>query len=93
MPDEPAHAIWRGSDARGRAAGRRRRVDLPSQVGVTTPALRKRLIELQAQGLPLEREEDPPDVWWSMAPHWFPGAVVFSGDEIGELPPSARSPG
>lgn len=32
-------------------------------------------------GMPLEREEDPPHVYWSVPPRWFPGGVVFSEDD------------
>lgn len=58
---------------------------LAEHVGVKVPALRKRLNELAAQGFPLIRDEDPPDVWWSVPKDWFPGGVAFGSDDVPEL--------
>ena len=49
--------------------------DLARAVDLTVPATRKRLEELQAQGVPLERSEEPPYVYWSVPSSWFPGGV------------------
>jgi predicted transcriptional regulator len=39
---------------------------LARHVGLTTPSLRKLLTEMATSGLTLEREEDPPHVYWSV---------------------------
>jgi predicted DNA-binding transcriptional regulator YafY len=43
------------------------------------------LNELTEKGMPLEREEDHPHVYWSAPKGWFPSAVLFKSDEIPEL--------
>lgn len=54
------------------------------QIGV--PALRKRLDELAAHGVPfLEPESDPPQVYWSVPSNWFPDSVAFSRNEVPDL--------
>ena len=62
-----------------------RQADLARHVGIRVPALRKRLAELCALGLPLSSEEDHPHVWWSVPNGWFPGSVVFGAKEIPDL--------
>jgi len=59
--------------------------DLARVVDLSVPATKKRLEELQASGVPLERSEDPPFVYWSVSKHWFPGGVVFQGNDVKEL--------
>lgn len=59
--------------------------ELARHVGVAVPALRKRLNELTTSGFPLDREEDHPHVFWSVPKDWFPGGVVFSGEEVPDL--------
>ncbi len=52
----------------------------------TTPeTIRKRLTELVAGGFKLERSEDHPHVYWSAPKDWFPGALAFKPNEVGEL--------
>jgi predicted DNA-binding transcriptional regulator YafY len=62
-----------------------RQAELASRVGVSVPALRKRLRELQDAGMSLEREDDPPQVFWSVPRGWFPGGVVVAGKELEDL--------
>jgi hypothetical protein len=51
---------------------------LTREVGIGTPALRKRLDELTTLGMPLEREEgDPPHIYWTVPRSWFPGGMLF----------------
>lgn len=52
---------------------------------MTSPAVRKRLEEMQAAGFPLEREEEHPHVYWSVPKDWFPGGLLFKRDEVPEL--------
>jgi hypothetical protein len=59
--------------------------DLARVVDLSVPATKRRLEELQASGVPLERSEDPPFVYWSVSKHWFPGGVVFQGNDVKEL--------
>ena len=59
--------------------------ELARHVGVAVPALRKRLNELCTSGFPLDREEDHPHVFWSVPKDWFPGGVVFSGEDVPDL--------
>ena len=59
--------------------------ELARHVGIAVPALRKRLNELTTSGFPLDREEDHPHVFWSVPKDWFPGGVVFSGEEVPDL--------
>lgn len=70
--------------------------DLAEHIGIGVAAVRKRLQELSAHGVPLTREEDPPQVYWSVPPGWLPGAIAFPPAEaldllrhLGRLPRSA----
>jgi predicted DNA-binding transcriptional regulator YafY len=62
-----------------------KQADLARHVGVQTATIRKQLDELRASGVPLESEKDHPHVFWSVPKSWFPGGVIFSGDQISEL--------
>lgn len=57
--------------------------DLARHVGVETRALRRVLAALQEAGVPLEREEDHPHVYWSAPKTWFPGGVILSRELVG----------
>jgi predicted DNA-binding transcriptional regulator YafY len=59
--------------------------ELARHAGVSVATLRRRLHELTASGFPLEREDDPPHVWWSVPRDWFPGGVVFGPGDVTEL--------
>lgn len=59
--------------------------DLARKLETQSETIRKRLGELKASGFKLEREEDHPHVFWSVPKDWFPGALVFKPDEIGDL--------
>jgi predicted DNA-binding transcriptional regulator YafY len=62
-----------------------RQAELAREVGISTKALRERLAELSARGMPLESENDPPHVYWSVSRSWFPGGVAFSGQDAADL--------
>jgi len=47
--------------------------------------VRKKLIELQSAGMPLERSDEPPQVYWSVPRKWLPSAVQLDPAEVGEL--------
>lgn len=58
--------------------------DLARKLEMTTPALRKRLRELEGP-LRLTHEEDHPHVYWSVPKDWFPGGLLVKRDEIPQL--------
>jgi predicted DNA-binding transcriptional regulator YafY len=62
-----------------------KQADLARLVGVQTATIRKQLEELRASGVPLESEKDHPHVFWSVPKSWYPGGVLFSGEQITEL--------
>lgn len=51
--------------------------ELARHIGIEARRLRKVLINLQSFGMPLEREDEHPHVYWSVPVHWFPGGVIF----------------
>lgn len=54
-----------------------RQADLARRVGLEPRALRKLLLSLWSSGMPLEKEEEHPHVYWSVPQHWYPGGVFF----------------
>jgi predicted DNA-binding transcriptional regulator YafY len=58
-----------------------KQAELARRVEVTSSRISKILQELATAGMPLEREEEPPQVYWSVPTHWFPGGVVFSEED------------
>jgi predicted DNA-binding transcriptional regulator YafY len=59
--------------------------DLSRRVGVSTAAIHKRLCELQGNGVPLSSEKDHPHVFWSVPRSWYPGGVLFTGEQITQM--------
>jgi predicted DNA-binding transcriptional regulator YafY len=60
--------------------------ELARRLELGVPALRKRLVELQAAGWPFERsDEDVMQVYWSVPRDWLPGALHFKETEAVEL--------
>jgi predicted DNA-binding transcriptional regulator YafY len=62
-----------------------RQSDLARELGIGTRALRERLVELSTKGMPLESDEEPPHVFWSVPQHWFPGGVALTSDDAAHL--------
>jgi len=62
-----------------------KQAELAKELGIGPEPLRRILYELRERGMPLDREEDRPHVYWSVPKDWFPGSVVFKRDEIPEL--------
>lgn len=60
-------------------AGQRtwQQAELARHIGVQPRSLRQLLISLSDSGMPLEKEEEHPHVYWSVPAHWFPGGVIF----------------
>ncbi len=59
--------------------------DLARRLDVGVAALRKRLHELIEAGVPLEREEDAPHVYWSVPKNWIPSGVRLDPSDVAEL--------
>lgn len=59
--------------------------DLARRLETRTETVRKHLTELTGGGFKLEREEEPPHVYWSVPKDWFPGALLFKADEVPDL--------
>lgn len=59
--------------------------DLARRARVGPQVARKHLDELVRHGFPLERYDDPPQIWWSVPKGWFPGAVLFDSDSVPDL--------
>lgn len=57
---------------------------LADRLEMTSAALRERLKELEPS-LHLEREEDHPDVYWSVPKDWFPGGILFQREQLPDL--------
>jgi predicted DNA-binding transcriptional regulator YafY len=62
-----------------------KQADLARHVGVQPATIHKRLEELAANGVPLSSEREHPHVYWSVPKSWYPGGVLFTGDQITEL--------
>lgn len=62
-----------------------KQADLARRANTSTEVIRKTLEELRASGWPLERDEEPPQVYWSMPPGWLPNGIVLPKDEVGAL--------
>jgi predicted DNA-binding transcriptional regulator YafY len=62
-----------------------KQADLARELAVGTETVRRMLHELCEKGMPLDREEDHPHVYWSVPKHWFPGSVLFKQEEVPEL--------
>lgn len=59
--------------------------ELARVLDIGVPQLRKKLLEMQSAGVPLEKEEDPPQVYWSVPKKWLPDAVQLDSSEVGDL--------
>ena len=55
---------------------------LARELDVNVATVKKRLIELQLAGVPLESEDDPPHVQWSVPRGWAPDGVILGKDDV-----------
>lgn len=62
-----------------------KQAELARVIGVSTATVRRLLEELDATGFPLEREEDPPHVYWTLPNDYFPDGLFFRGDDAKAL--------
>jgi len=58
--------------------------ELARRVGIERKTLVKLLTGLE-RAIPLTRDEEPPQVYWSVPNNWFPGGVAFQGQAVVEL--------
>lgn len=58
---------------------------LAREVGVESRTAARVLRELQDAGVPLERSEDPPHVYWSVPKAWVPGGLLLTGPQGQQL--------
>ncbi len=56
---------------------------LARKAGTSTEIIRRTLEDLQGHGWPLERQEELPQVYWSMPSGWLPGGIILPKQEIG----------
>jgi predicted DNA-binding transcriptional regulator YafY len=59
--------------------------ELARSLDVGTPAVRKHLRELQANGWKLEESREGAQVYWSVPKNWFPGGLIFKPEEVPDL--------
>ncbi len=57
---------------------------LARRVDVKPRTIRTQLLDLLQAGVPLEREEDHPHVYWSVPRGWFPGGHVLDDEQIAQ---------
>ncbi len=62
-----------------------KQADLARHVGVQPATVHKRLEELRACGVPLESEREHPHVFWSVPRSWYPGGVLFTGEQVTQM--------
>lgn len=59
---------------------------LARELEVGTETIRNRMRELtQKNGFKFERQDDHPQVYWSVPKHWFPGVLPFTSTETADL--------
>jgi predicted DNA-binding transcriptional regulator YafY len=58
---------------------------LAKEIGVNPPTVHKKLVELQANGVPLTSEFDHPHTYWSVPKDWFPGGVLFTSEQVTQV--------
>jgi predicted DNA-binding transcriptional regulator YafY len=58
---------------------------LARHLDVGVPVVRKHLKELEESGFRLTSRKDVNDVWWTVPPDWYPGAVLFDAKSVREL--------
>lgn len=62
-----------------------RQADLAREAELVPAQLRRVLCDLTRNGMPLERIEERPDVFWSVPKTWFPGGIALSQEDVVRL--------
>ncbi|HEU4583750.1 MAG TPA: WYL domain-containing protein [Polyangiaceae bacterium] len=58
-----------------------RQAELGRELDLEPRTLKRHLTELARRGIPLDREDEPPQVYWSMPKNWFPGGVLLEAED------------
>ncbi len=58
---------------------------LIKHLGISPKTFRRCVRELADAGVPLERDDEPPHVYWSVPKSWFPGATVVKAEDVAVL--------
>lgn len=58
---------------------------LAKRLEVTARTVRACVLDLTSAGMPIEREEDHPHVYYSLARDWIPNGAVIANNELREL--------
>lgn len=62
-----------------------KQADLARHIDVQAATIKKQLEELQTCGVPLTSEKEHPHVYWSVPKSWFPGGILFTGEQVTDL--------
>lgn len=62
-----------------------KQADLARHLELQPRALRKHLDEMLLRSFPLEKQDEPPQVYWSMRKDWFPGGLLLQGTDVEQL--------
>jgi len=62
-----------------------RQAELADRAGLTSESVRRHMLELRDEGVPLEREEDGNQVYWSVPNTWGPAGVVIQSTDLDAL--------
>jgi predicted DNA-binding transcriptional regulator YafY len=62
-----------------------KQAELARHVSVLPATIHRCLCELQANGIPLVSEKDHPHVYWSVPKSWYPGGILFTGEQITQI--------
>lgn len=62
-----------------------KQADLARHVGVQPATIRKVLDELRSNGIPLEDQKEHPHVFWSIPKSWYPGGILFTGEQVTQM--------
>jgi len=59
-----------------------RQKEFAAEIDVEPRALKRHLQDMRAAGMPIDREEEHPNVYWSVPKGWLPGGVAVSSAEV-----------
>jgi predicted DNA-binding transcriptional regulator YafY len=59
--------------------------ELARRAEVDPRTIRKHMLALQEAGVPVERDEDHPNVYWSVPAAWFPGGARLTDAQLHEV--------
>jgi len=59
-----------------------KQAELARRASTNTETIRKTLEDMRSAGWPLERQEEPPQVYWSLPQGWLPPGMVLPMDRV-----------